>query len=480
MHGGFKAGIRAITCLLLAFALVGCGGTSNTTATNPNAASPPLSGNSPPTVQDSTPQIGGTPLIAAVAGQPYSFQPTASDADGDKLTFAISSTPSWASFDSATGHLWGTPQASDIGAHSDIVISVSDGTHTQALPQISLTVVQARKSNYGHYFSTTYTDTPADAVTLCEQPGVTGVVWHQSWSQVETSAGVYDFSSFDKVLAAIAASHNPKCQLWLFVDFKSFDSSPIKNVCPTYLKQYSALNVFGNGAITCFMWEPVMVNAFGAMMKAAADHFDSNPRVEGFIIQESALGLDGAYSQDVAHGGTYTPEAWRDGLISIISQCANAFATSRCMPFLNFMSGGQSYLNDVSAAISAIPDSQVCFSGPDILPNNTSLYATNNAVYQVLVRHTGCRSDSAQNNSYNVPGCAMDCIFQFAVGGTFGYFPNSAPLTGGLCVNSYILWNDKTSMSSTGLNYKDALPVIAAHPYGPDWYGQCSGGSGPP
>jgi hypothetical protein len=35
-------------------------------------------------------------------------------------------------------------------------------------------------------------------------------------------------------------------------------------------------------------------------------------------------------------------------------------------------------------------------------------------------------------------------------------------------------------MSSTGLNYKDALLVIAAHPYGPDWYDQCSGSNTPP
>jgi hypothetical protein len=122
-------------------------------------------------------------------------------------------------------------------------------------------------------------------------------------------------------------------------------------------------------------------------------------------------------------------------LINIISQCANAFATSRCTPFLNFLRGGQSYLYDISAAITAIPNNQVCFSGPDLLPNSPSLY-NNNAVYQVLTRHTGCRSNSAQNNSYQVPGCALTCIFEFAVGGTFGGFSHSAPLTAGLCVNS--------------------------------------------
>lgn len=40
--------------------------------------------------------------------------------------------------------------------------------------------------------------------------------------------------------------------------------------------------------------------------------YDGNHRVEGVIVQESALSLNGAYSQDVADGGTYTAEAWRD------------------------------------------------------------------------------------------------------------------------------------------------------------------------
>jgi hypothetical protein len=488
MDSRFTTGTRGILGLLLALTLIACNGASGTKDSTPapvtQGAPPPVTRGPPPPVppgQTAAPQITGTPPTTAVAGHPYSFQPQATDADHDPLSFAVSGKPGWASFDAATGRLWGTPQAADLGSHDQIVIRVSDGTHTQALPQYTLTVIQGIKSNYGHYFATQYADTPADAAMLCEQPGVSGVNWRQTWQQVEPTAGVYDFSSFDKVLAAIAASHNPGCQLWLFVEFKSFAASPIKNPCPTYLQaQHSALNTYGNGAATCFMWEPIVVSAYTSMMKAAAAHFDSNPRVEGLIIEESSLGLDGAYSQDVADGGTYTPVAWRDALIGIIDQCAAAFATSRCMPFLNFLRGGQSYLFDVSAAISAIPDNQVCFSGPDLLPNSPSLYDSPDKVYEVLTQHTGCRSNSAQNNSYQVPGCSMDCIFHFAVSGTLGTFPASAPLTGGLCVNSYIFWNDKTSKSATGLTYKDALPVITANPYGPDWLKQCVGTDGEP
>lgn len=338
---------------------------------------------------------------------------------------------------------------------------------------------QAQKSHYGHYFATHYSDSPATAAMLCEQKGVSGVVWKQPWNQVERVAGSYNFSSFDQVLGAIAASHHPSCQLWVFIEFKSFGNSPVKNPCPANLQsQHSGLNDYGHGAATCFMWEPVVRDAYIAMMRAAAAHFDANPHVEGFIVQESSLGLSGRYSQDVGKGGTYTPLAWRDALISIIDECAAAFTRSRCISFLNFLPGQQSYIHDISAAISSIPNGKACISGPDLLPNDPSLYNSSNAIYPVIARHPGCRSESAQNASYHVPGCTLACIFHFAVSGTFGFFPASSPLRGGLCVNSYLFWNDKSG--SSGQDWKDAVSVIATHPYGPAWYGQCIGAYGPP
>ena len=485
MHSGFKTGLRGIGIVLIVISLIACNGTSNTvdstagTPSGPGGTAPPPS--APPPPADVMPLITGTPPTKAVVGQAFSFQPSASDGHGAKLTFSVSGKPSWTSFDTSTGHLWGTPRQSDVGAREQVVISVSNGMRAKALPQFALTVIMPRKSNYGHYFATHYSDTPADAANLCEQTGVSGVVWRQTWNQVEPSAGTYDFSSFDKVLAAIAASRNPHCQLWLFVEFKSFANSPVRNPCPTYLQgQHSALNSYGNGAATCFMWEQPVVDAYVAMMKAAAARYDSNARVEGLILEESSLSFNDGASQDVADGGTYTPTGWRDALIEIIGQCANSFSSSRCMSFLNFLRGGQQYLNDISAAISAVPNNQVCFSGPDLLPNNRSLYDASDKVYQVIARHTGCRSNSAQNDSYQVAGCALDCIFHFAVSGTLGAFPINAPLTGGVCVNSYIFWNDRTTRSATGLTYKDALPVIAAHPYGPGWLDQCIGSDGEP
>ena len=432
------------------------------------------SANTPPT-------ISGTPPPDVTVGNAYLFQPTASDAQTTKLRFTISGKPAWAAFSGTTGRLSGAPQAANVGTYSSIRISVSDGRYTTSLAPFAITVYPGRKSNHGHYFATRYADTPADAAMLCEQPGVRGVVWRRTWGEVEPTAGVYDFGSFDTVLAAIAGSQNPNCQLWLFVEYKSFSNSPIKNPCPPYLQsQYSALNADGNGAVTCFMWEPVVVQAYSAMIRAAAARYDGNARVEGLIFQESALGFNGAYSQDLADGGTYTAEAWRDALVQLVGQCGSSFQRSRCVSFLNFLRGGQQYLYDVSAAIAAVPGNRACISGPDLLPDDPSLYAESASPYQVIVRHRGCRSNSAQNASYGVVDCDMDCIFRFGVGGTFGDFPEEAPRSGGLCVNSYLFWNHRVVASPTGLDWTAALPVIAANPYGSGWLDRCAGGGGIP
>ena len=89
------------------------------------------------------PTIDGTPGVTVDAGSMYQFLPSASDADGDPLTFSVSNQPAWTSFDAATGLLSGLPSESDIGLYSGIVISVSDGQITSSLPAFTISVASA-------------------------------------------------------------------------------------------------------------------------------------------------------------------------------------------------------------------------------------------------------------------------------------------------------------------------------------------------
>jgi hypothetical protein len=90
-------------------------------------------GNSAPTITNAA---DGTALV----GSTYTYQPAASDADGDALTFTAENLPPWASIDSKTGQITGTPAAGDVGAYESISIAVADAAHKAATQPFTITV----------------------------------------------------------------------------------------------------------------------------------------------------------------------------------------------------------------------------------------------------------------------------------------------------------------------------------------------------
>lgn len=146
--------------------------------------------NSPP------PQISGTPATDVTADSVYSFVPTASDADGDNMTFSIVNKPSWASFDTSNGTLSGTPVNADTGTTNDVTISVTDGNETVALTAFALTVnyhnspppsitgTPVAHIVYGNAYSFTpgSSDADGDGLTF-------SIVNKPSWASLNTSTG---------------------------------------------------------------------------------------------------------------------------------------------------------------------------------------------------------------------------------------------------------------------------------------------------
>jgi len=89
---------------------------------------------------NSPPKISGSAATSATPGQAYSFQPTAQDPNGLRMSFAITSKPAWLAFDSTTGRLYGTPAAKDVGTYSGIVITAYDGYSKAVLPAFGISV----------------------------------------------------------------------------------------------------------------------------------------------------------------------------------------------------------------------------------------------------------------------------------------------------------------------------------------------------
>lgn len=127
-----------LAALLCAAGLTGCLGGGGGGGGSSGGGTPPP----PSQTQNRAPTISGSPSTSLVAGTVYDFTPTAADADGDALTFSIRNQPAWASFDSATGRVTGTPTAADVGQFSNVVIEVSDGRASAALGAFTITVNQ--------------------------------------------------------------------------------------------------------------------------------------------------------------------------------------------------------------------------------------------------------------------------------------------------------------------------------------------------
>src|SRR5579871_5647131 len=128
----------SVLSVLMSLVLAACGAVGVNSGPDSSASSVTGSGgnsnNTPPT-------ISGTPAATVVAGSAYAFTPTASDADGDTLTFSVTNLPDWASFESSTGAISGTPAPASVGTYPSITISVSDGQSTTSLAPFSIAVL---------------------------------------------------------------------------------------------------------------------------------------------------------------------------------------------------------------------------------------------------------------------------------------------------------------------------------------------------
>jgi hypothetical protein len=118
----------------------------------------------PVDLPNNPPQIVGTPVGTALVGQLYRFTPSATDADGDTLTFRIENRPDWATFSPTTGRLEGTPPSTAQPVYQRILISVTDGKAFSELPAFDLTVQGGGGGGGGANAAPTISGTPAASV----------------------------------------------------------------------------------------------------------------------------------------------------------------------------------------------------------------------------------------------------------------------------------------------------------------------------
>ena len=127
----------AVFCLSVSALLSGCGGMgddNSPTGASTSAAPGASTGTSVPTIK-----LSGTPPGTAVAGNAYVFQPTV-QTTGGTATLSATGLPSWATINSSTGEISGTPTSGDVGTTSTIAIIAVDGSATASLPAFRIEV----------------------------------------------------------------------------------------------------------------------------------------------------------------------------------------------------------------------------------------------------------------------------------------------------------------------------------------------------
>ncbi len=92
------------------------------------------------------PSISGVALTIVDENSLYDFTPKAVDEYKDTiLTFSITNKPEWATFNTTTGNLNGTPSFTDGERYANVVISVSDEIHTSSLPPFDIVVTNINR-----------------------------------------------------------------------------------------------------------------------------------------------------------------------------------------------------------------------------------------------------------------------------------------------------------------------------------------------
>jgi hypothetical protein len=84
--------------------------------------------------------MSGSPSASDGTGEAYSFVPTTSNTGGGTLLFSIANKPAWASYNTATGALTGTPSSAQAAMYSNIQLSVSNGSTSASIPVFSINV----------------------------------------------------------------------------------------------------------------------------------------------------------------------------------------------------------------------------------------------------------------------------------------------------------------------------------------------------
>ena len=196
------------------------------------------------------------------------------------------------------------------------------------------------------------------------------------WRQLEPGKDEYDFSLIREDLELLK-SHGKK--LWVQIQDVSFSERWVP--VPRYLtrdpqyhgganRQYEIKNDDEEHAVAAGWaarrWDPAVQDRFHKLLLALAKEFDG--RIEGINFAESSVTF-GSTGRLYPEG--FTPEIYRDALVTNLKALKKAFSKSIALQYANFMPGewrpseDKGYLRSV---YNAARETKVGVGGPDLFP----------------------------------------------------------------------------------------------------------------
>ncbi|MBI1676778.1 InlB B-repeat-containing protein, partial [Shewanella sp. DW31] len=240
---------------------------------------------------NTAPSLSGQPATMVFAGSLYSFTPTAFDAQGDRLTFSIANKPVWATFDTATGVLSGSPDFDHIGDYPNIRISVSDGLLSASLAAFSIQVKAP-------VYQVSFID--ADGKPLSTQQITHGQAATAPAAPVREG---FTFSGWDvsfvKVTAAITVKAQYSQNIYA-VSFVDADGQPLSTQQITHGRAATAPAVPTREGYTFTGWDASFVNITSALTVTA--QYSQNVYVVSFVDADGQL----LSTQQITHGRAAT------------------------------------------------------------------------------------------------------------------------------------------------------------------------------
>lgn len=196
-------------------------------------------------------------------------------------------------------------------------------------------------------------------------PALRGLHIRYSWSELETSEGVYNFSSIAKRLSELSVMNK---RLIILLELRSFGG--VNNLVPNYIRTsayengvfaYTSGSLNDNG-YNIKLWNPKVYDRLTALIRALGNRFNSHPYFEGIGLTETSIGIP------VTPLTSSERDSYYDNMLDLHQQMRNYFPNTMTYQYTNYPRPIlESFIDRLSAMGTGLGGPDVSIEEPGLL-----------------------------------------------------------------------------------------------------------------